>query len=114
MPVAAHLAGIDEGAVDPGSRGWGGWFGTVVEPFWVSSLRLVKYGLTVFENLPVPTGVQVSGAQVADSAVVVGVAVPVEERPTPLSSCLDASKSLRIVGAVLQGLELRFAIRIVI
>ena len=55
----------------------------------MSPLRLIENLLAVFENLTVPTSVQVSGSEVTDAAVVVGVAVRVEEVPTPGSGCLN-------------------------
>ncbi len=75
--------------VDPSLCWWSSWFWAAMEAFRVSSLRLIEDGLAALEDLMVTTSMQVSRPEVADAAVVVRVAVPVEELPAPCAGTLD-------------------------
>jgi hypothetical protein len=100
--------------VNPDLRWRSGWCGWTVETLWMSGMCLVKNHLAALENLVVPTSMHISRSKIADTAMVVAVAVPGEKVPAPTAGSLDGREALWIVRTVLHGLELRFAIGVIV
>lgn len=86
--------------------------GSGSESLRVPGSGLIEGGLASLDDLGVPTGVQIRGAQVGDARVVVRVVVPVEEVAAPGARGVDALEPRRVVRAVLERFELGFRVGI--
>src|SRR6202142_1126473 len=88
--------------------------GAVREALWVLGVRGVQRLLADDAHLLDPTEEDVGGGEKRESRVVVLVVVPPKERLEPAAGVQLASEPPRVVGLVLQGLELRLAERVVV
>ena len=73
--------------------------GSGSESLGVPCSGLIEGGLASLDDLGVPASMQVSGPQVGDAGVVVGVVVPVEEGAAPGARGVDALEARRVVRA---------------
>ena|GEM_PF-2661230 len=87
---------------------------TLGEALGMCNKCLIEDALSNVAELLRPAGVHGRRRHVADAGVPMGVVVPGEEPLTERTGVLDRVKARRKVGLVLQGLELRFRVRIVV
>ncbi len=87
---------------------------TACEAFGMRDERLIEHLLAGGVEPRRLAGVHRRWRHVADAGVPMGVVVPGEEPLTEGTGVLDGVKARREVGLVLQGLEVRFRVRIVI
>ncbi len=87
---------------------------TTREAFGMRDERLIEHLLAGGVEPQRLAGVHGRRRHVADAGVAMGVVVPGEEPLTERTGVFDGVKACREVGLVLQGLELRFRVRIVI
>jgi hypothetical protein len=87
---------------------------TAREAFGMREERLIEHLLAGGIEPRHLAGVHGRRRHVADAGVPMGVVVPGEEPLTERTGVFDGVKARRKVGLVLQGLELRFRVQIVI
>ena len=92
--------------------GWGRM--TAREAFGMRDQRLIEHLLAGGVEPRRLVGVHGRWRHVADSGVAMGVVVPGKESLTERTGVFDGVKARRKGGLVLQGLELRFRVRIVV
>ena len=109
------LAGVVGGRVDPDGVGqFRGLRGAVDEPLGVRGVGLGEHGAALLADLVGGAEVDGRGGVQSKAGVVVLVAVVVEEFFAERAGVVDVVEVVREGGAVLEGLERRFAERVVV